>query len=97
MGYGIISKPLLWLNVAMYIILWILTALRIIFFTQKLLADLKNHSVGVGFFTIVAGSCVLGSQFAVLLQAFAPAAVLLCIGFGLWVVLIYFIFRLLYD
>jgi tellurite resistance protein TehA-like permease len=94
LGYKAFSMPLLWLNVAVYILLWILTAFRICFFSQKLLADLKNHSVGVGFFTLVAGSCVLGSQFAVLIKAYVPAAVLLCVGFLLWVILIYFVFTL---
>jgi tellurite resistance protein TehA-like permease len=72
----------------------VLTAFRIFLFPGRILADLKNHSVGVGFFTMVAGTCVLGSQFTVLVSAYTPAAFLLCIGFLLWVVLIYFVFTL---
>jgi tellurite resistance protein TehA-like permease len=94
LGYKTISIALLWLNTAFYILLWVLTFARIFLFPARLFADLKNHSVGVGYFTVVAGSCVLGSQFVILIKAYIAAAVLLCIGFVLWVLLIYFVFTL---
>ena len=94
LGYQIISIPLLLLNTAFYILLWVLTAFRIVLFPAKILADLKNHKVGVGFFTLVAGTCVLGSQYVILLDAYAAAGILLGLGFFLWILLIYFVFTL---
>jgi tellurite resistance protein TehA-like permease len=57
-----------------------------------MLADLTNHGKGPGFFTIVAGTGVLGSQF-VIIPGDRPTALLLWyLALGLWVILIYAFF-----
>lgn len=92
LGMRTIALALLWLNVAAYVVLWALTLLRVTKYRSAFLRDLTSHSRGVGFFTIVAGTCVLGSQFVVLVQAYAVAAGLWIVGLLLWLGLIYAIF-----
>ena len=58
-------------NVAIYLLLVVLTVLRIAWFGRAVLSDLSDHQRGPGFFTWVAATCVLGSQF-VLIAAHWP-------------------------
>src|SRR4030095_5291931 len=53
---------LLVVNVVAYGVLWILLLIRLIGFFPRVKADLTDHVRGPGFFTVVAGTCVLGSQ-----------------------------------
>ncbi|QEF97780.1 putative membrane protein [Stieleria maiorica] len=68
----VIPTALFGINIAAFLSLVILSALRAIFFPRLLMADLIDHKRGVGFFTTVAACCVVGIQF--LLLANAPAA-----------------------
>jgi len=95
MEFSRLSIGLLWLNVALYGGLWMLTLMRILFYRRRFLADLSDHSRGVGFFTMVAGTCILGTQFLVLKNAVHIAAGLLAVGLVLWLVIIYAVFTLL--
>src|SRR5689334_19260410 len=62
LGLTALARPLLWLNVAMYGLLCTLLLLRLLFYFRNVLADLRDHGRGAGFFTLVAGTCVLGSN-----------------------------------
>ncbi|PKN66108.1 MAG: C4-dicarboxylate ABC transporter [Deltaproteobacteria bacterium HGW-Deltaproteobacteria-15] len=95
MGFTLFAKPLLWLNGTFYIVLWCLTISRIILYPRRFAGDLSDHLQGVGFFTMIAGTCVLGSQLVVLEQAYRAAMVLLVIGGILWCILIYTVFTVL--
>jgi len=95
MGFTLFAKPLLWLNGVFYIVLWGLTTSRIILYPRRFAGDLSDHLQGVGFFTMIAGTCVLGSQLVVLEQAYRAAMVLLVIGGILWCILIYTVFTVL--
>lgn len=92
LGMQFIAMALLWLNLVAYVILWLLTLVRLVCHFTAFLNDLASHSRGVGFFTIVAGTCVLGSQFVLLSQAYTTALGLWLLGTALWVILIYAIF-----
>ena len=92
LGLQFIAMPLLWLNVVFYLALWVLNVIRFILYPRRFLSDLFDHDRGVGFFTMVAGTCVLGSQLLLLKGSSALAAWLLIIGASLWTVLIYTIF-----
>ncbi len=92
LGIWFIAIPFLWLNVVFYIILWAITITRIIFFPRRLLADFNDHQRGVGFFTVIAGTCILGSQFILLMQTYRLAVGLLVFGVSLWVIVIYSLF-----
>ncbi|MBS1253326.1 MAG: putative membrane protein [Anaerolineales bacterium] len=92
LGMRVIAMPLFWLNIAAYLILWLLTFTRIFFCLPDCLRDLTDHNRGVGFFTMVAGTCVLGSQFVLLIEDYGTAAGLWVWGILLWALLIYTIF-----
>jgi tellurite resistance protein TehA-like permease len=95
LGYEMIARGLFGANIAFYIVLWALTLIRLATRPRLMGADLMSHSRGVGFFTTVAATCVLGTQ--VLLVGNSPRAAtwLWYLGIGLWVALTYTIFALL--
>jgi tellurite resistance protein TehA-like permease len=95
MGLSFVAEPLLWLNTACYVVLCGLTLARLAFHPGRLIGDLSHHLSGVGFFTMVAGTCVLGSQFVILLQAYRWGLILLALGVMLWGILIYGVFAAL--
>lgn len=80
------------LNIAMYICLWVMTLARIVLYPRRFLLDLIDHGRGVGFFTTVAGTCVLGTQFVVIVKDYTTATILWYIGMGLWAALTYTVF-----
>jgi tellurite resistance protein TehA-like permease len=92
LGFRSLALLLFWLNVGFYFILWLLFIMRLIFYHQEMLADFQSHARGVGFFTMVAGTCILGSQFVILVDAPGIAVGLLGLGAGLWLLFIYGIF-----
>ncbi len=87
-----IAQVLLWINVTAYLILWALTFMRLLGYPALFLYDLTHHARGATFLTKVAGTCVLGSQFAILTPYLAVAKILWLFGVGLWVVLLYTFF-----
>lgn len=80
------------LNVLIYIFLVIFTLIRLVQFRKELLADLFDHNRGPGFFTIVAATCILGTQFVLLRDNYAMAVVLWILGIILWLIITYTIF-----
>jgi tellurite resistance protein TehA-like permease len=92
LGMPWVALILFWLNVAAFAILVVLTVTRLATFPRSLWADLIDHKRGVGFFTSVAASCVLGSQCLLIGELRAAAVVLWCLGIVLWFVLTYAIF-----
>lgn len=92
LGMSVVSVALLWLNVAAYLGIWVITLLRLTLCTREFLSDLTDHKNGPGFFTVVAGSCVLGSQFVLIWQSYILAVVLWVLSIILWVCLTYTIF-----
>jgi tellurite resistance protein TehA-like permease len=86
---------LLWLNLLLYVALWFLTLVRSARYFDKLIADLFDHSRCVGFFTVVAATCVLGNQFVVVINRPQIAFVLWIAGIALWALLTYSIFTIL--
>lgn len=80
------------INVVAFIVLWFLTLIRLIYYFPHMLADLASHTRGPGFFTIVAGTCVLGNQFVIIAQEIFLAILLWFLGFILWFILIYSFF-----
>ncbi|MCI0398463.1 MAG: tellurite resistance/C4-dicarboxylate transporter family protein [Chloroflexi bacterium] len=83
---------LLAINVIAYIILWLLTLVRLVAYFPNVVADLQSHARGPGFFTLVAGTCVLGSQFVVVAGNYSLGKVLWGLGLFLWVVILYTFF-----
>jgi tellurite resistance protein TehA-like permease len=95
LGLPWVAVALLWANVLFYVVLWILTVIRILRFPDRVLADISHHGRAVGFFTMVAATCVLGSQAFVIAGARHAANALWMFGIVLWAALTYTIFTAL--
>ena len=87
-----LAFPLFYLNQFFYIVLWILTLVRIVRYPARLFGDMSNHRIGSGFLTIIAATNVLGSQFVILQSNQTIALVLWVLGLALWLLLTYAIF-----
>ena len=87
-----LALALFGLNIALFVILTLLTAARLAMFPGKVWADVLDHKRGVGFFTSVAASCVLGTQCLLIAAWRAPAVILWCLGILLWMGLTYAVF-----
>src|SRR5512139_2016375 len=95
LGMDYLAYPLFYLNQFFYIVLWVFTLARLFSHFPRFVADLSNHSTGAGFFTIVAGTNVLGSQFVILNADGQTAFILWMLGFALWLILIYTFFSVM--
>jgi tellurite resistance protein TehA-like permease len=73
-------------------VLCVLLLVRLLFFFSRVTADIKDHVRGPGFFTVVAGTCVLGSALLIVVDRFLPALVLWIVGISLWLVIMYTFF-----
>ncbi len=91
LGYQIIAEALIWLNLLFYFSLWAITLARILVYPEKILSDLSDHVRGVGFFSLVAGTCILGTQILVQFEANDTAFIFLISGIILWIFFIYFV------
>jgi tellurite resistance protein TehA-like permease len=94
-GLRALAAPLLWINLAFYVALWALTVMRLARFPDRVVADLLHHGRSVGFFTTVAATCVLGSQFLVIGNARSAATALWIAGVVLWALVTYGVFGVL--
>ena len=92
MGMHAVATALLVVNVTAFVVLWALTIVRLVRFGRAMLADVIDHQRGVGFFTIVAGTSVLGSQLIVLRHAYGVGAALWIVTLALWILLVYSVF-----
>jgi tellurite resistance protein TehA-like permease len=92
--HGIVSLAvgLFWANVILYAALWVLTAARLAWHRDRVVTDLWHHGRAVGFFTVVAATCVLGSQALLITSAPRVAAALWVVGIGLWAGTTYTVF-----
>ena len=82
-------------NLVAYTVLACLTALRVIRYPRLFFSDMIDHRLGPGFFTAVAGSCILGTQFLLMMHSLAGATAFLILGTTLWIGLTYTIFTAL--
>lgn len=92
LGIPLLPVVLLYFNVFFYIALWVLNLVRIARYGSRVASDLTSHSMGPGFFTWVAGTCVLGSQLVVVAQVHAIPFVLWILGMILWLIIMYTFF-----
>jgi tellurite resistance protein TehA-like permease len=91
-GIEWLARALLWLNVAVWLALCVLNALRATLYGSRFFADLSDHLRGPGFFTAVAGTSVLAAQFLLLEIADVLAIALAVLAVVLWFVLTYGVF-----
>lgn len=94
-GLRWIAGALFAINPILYALVWALTIARLVRHRDRVVADVLSHGRSVGFFTTVAATCVLGSQFLVIGERFQVAAALWGFGIVLWALLTYAIFTVL--
>lgn len=92
LGMAWIASLLFWVNIPAYLILITLYSLRLVRYPRDFLADLISHQRGPGFFTFVAGTCVLGSQSLQIAGAVTVAVALWSIALVAWLALTYTVF-----
>lgn len=90
-----VARLLFYINIAAYIVLWVLTFQRIARHRDRVVADFMHHGRCVGFFTVVAATCVLGTQVLLIGGNWRAATVLWLLGICLWAVLTYAIFTII--
>lgn len=92
MGYPWLARVLFYLNVVQYGVLCVLYAVRAWRYPRRFFGDMVTHSTGPGYFTMVAGTGVLSSQFILLTDNVSMGFVLWGLTVVLWVALTYTIF-----
>ena len=80
---------LAWANVLFYAILCSAYLARLVAYPRALFGDLRQHTRAMGFFTIVAGSGVLGSQILEVGNYRTAATVLWFVALGSWSAIVY--------
>lgn len=89
-----LAWALLGITVVAYVVLWLLLLVRLTRFFPRVKADMTDHMRGPGFFTVVAGTCVLGSQLVIVAGQYEAALILWLLGLLLWGVIMYTFFTL---
>jgi tellurite resistance protein TehA-like permease len=95
--HGIYALPsvLFWLNAVFFVGLIVATTVRIIRYPQAFAADLRSHSRGVGFFTVIAAFDVFGGQLVLQMEAAGFAIFCWIIAAALWIIITYGVLALL--
>ncbi len=91
-GMYFVGRVLAGINFIAYAVLAIMTVARIVFFPREVFQDLLDHQVGVGFFTLVAGTAVLGSQNVILFGMYRLAGILWIVSCGMLFAIVYAVF-----
>jgi len=89
LGFDWVALSLFAIGVAAYVVLGLLLVARVVFYPRRVLDDFRDHGRGAGFFTVVAATCVLGTQSIVVGGQPAVARVFWFAGVGLWAVVMY--------
>jgi tellurite resistance protein TehA-like permease len=91
-GLPVVAWCLFVIAMIAYIVLWWLTVLRISRHRRRFFLDMIDHLRGPGFFTMVAASSILGSEFLILAHNLVAGFALWIIAIILWLGLTYTIF-----
>lgn len=87
LGFNRIAYGLFYLNIVAYAIILSLQILRAVMFWDDLYNDLSNPKLSLVFFTIVAGTNILGSQFAGIANQPEIARIFWYFGIFLWTII----------
>lgn len=80
------------INIVLFLVLLAATIFRLFQFRKYFFNDLFDHIHGMGFFTAVAATAILGMQFILMYGNFRIAEVLWVMSILLWVIITYTIF-----
>ena len=95
LDFPVLADVLVYFNVFIFVLLIILNALRLLFNTTDFLQDLNDNGKGPGFFTLIAASGVLGSQFVIIKGMMTVGFYFWSAAFILWFILMYTFFTLI--
>lgn len=95
LGFHVAAEVLIYFNVFIYIILLLLNIMRFSLNTGAFLDDLGDHGRGPGFFTLIAGTEVLGSQLVVIKDLYTWGIMFWSLAFLLWIILMYTFFTII--
>ncbi len=87
-----LARTLFGLNVVLYAALWLASILRVVRYPRRFFGDMIDHLRGPGFFTTVAATSVLGSEFVLLAADIGAGIALWIVAAALWIGLTYTIF-----
>jgi tellurite resistance protein TehA-like permease len=88
-GVPVVPTLLFWLNAFFLVALIAALGVRIGRYPRAVAADLRSHSRGVGFFTIVAAFGVCGNELVLQMQAVGLAVLFWIVAAVLWLVMTY--------
>lgn len=91
-GMRPLALALFGVNLAAWLGLLLLSAMRLLRFRRELVADFANPGRGAGFLTLAAATCVLGSQCLMVVRLPELARALAVLGALFWAALIYLFF-----
>lgn len=91
-GMREVALALFGVNVVAYAVLCVLTGISLVRFPRAFLGDVIDYDHGLSLLTIVAGTCVLGSQFVMVIDSVTIATTLWIWGCILWTILMYGVF-----
>src|SRR5690348_7861761 len=69
-GFPIGAKALTFLNAFAFVVLWSVTLARIFLYPRQFWGDLIDHNRGPGFFTVAAGTALLGSEVVIVFEQY---------------------------
>ncbi|MBN8553496.1 MAG: tellurite resistance/C4-dicarboxylate transporter family protein [Caulobacterales bacterium] len=95
MGHRLVAISMFYLNIVQYVVLSALYFLRLWRFPKRFFGDMFTHAVGPGYFTVVAGTGILASEFLILVENVAVGAAFWGVAVLLWLCLTYAIFTAL--
>ncbi|HTN62721.1 MAG TPA: tellurite resistance/C4-dicarboxylate transporter family protein [Devosia sp.] len=95
LGHHTLASGLFYLNIGQYSLLWVLYGLRAWRYPKRFFGDMIAHLTGSGYFTVVAATGVLASQFMVLRDNYVAGGALWLLAIVLWLTLTYTIFTAL--
>ncbi len=80
---------LMWANILFYALLWPLYLARLVAFPRAFFGDFRQHMSAMGYFTIVAGTGVLGTQLLQVGKYQTVAQILFFAALLFWLLLVY--------
>ena len=87
-----LAFTLLAINIIAFVVLSFLLLIRLLLFFARVSEDMNDHTRGPGFFTVVAGTSVLGSQLLIVGDQVRIASVLWLVAVLLWAGIMYTFF-----
>ncbi len=95
MEHRALAIVLFYLNIVQYAVLCVLYGLRAWRYPRRFFGDMVGHLTGPGYFTVVAGTGILASQFLILREDMRAGGILWLLAVVLWIGVTYTVFTAL--